>query len=1495
MNIHLYIGSEEVEFSTPPEILYTYQKDDLTNPTIVKNGFSKTIDIEGTPTNNKIFGHFWNVQRVQNTSGEGNGIYFNASRKVPFTLYYGSEIYEEGYVKLDMVNMEGHNIRYSISLYGGLGSFFYNLSINENGDERKLSDLDFDYDLSFTANIDTVKEAWEALKNGDEGKWQTLNFMTAYNGFPEDFDADKIIINTNGTTLVKAKKDGDKIYSTKDGFVLGELPDEMTEWEVRDLRSYLQRPVIRMRKIVEACCKPENNGGYDVVLDEDFFNEENPYWTDTWLTLPMIQNLEYSNEEQILEGATLITEETGGDNNSYMYQPLMFTLGEFSQSIPSSINVRGKIKLPTSNKNPYTSFVWYWNKKGDSYHSGFACYGSLFVQLIAKNGDTVVGASEAYNLTSPNRHDGELRFGNNSRYESNHKYNPYMGMPIYDILGWNKNGYWCYENETTPITLSFTIRNLQSNITDLELVYFWGSSKDKRKKDGVNGFYETAWDSGWATYSRSWAGVNKESLELEILSSNVSAVMGASLGRTGTKVDKGLLLNTEATPADYLLSYTKMFGLYYTKDVESNTIYIETRKSFYDRNEVIDLTDMIDNGKERTITPLTFDTKWYQFSQEADESAFYENYLQTRGVEYGSKVLNTGYEFIADKKQLLEDSAIKSGIEGLERSKYFSAYNNDNVMRTYFGLGLKYNLYNGDDTIEMIGSTPNSGTLLPLNEGEGMKYYDLFPKLQFHDGKNDATDGNNCLVFFSGFKNVVEGRATPLSYYLSDDTLYQTALNEGTPCWLFTTTEKVGDYRLAYKMTELPVFERYLTSNSSTKVKKSLDFGSPQELYIPDYSLTEDANIYYNFWKTYLEDLYDINTRKLTCYVKIKGRPNPNWLRRFYWFDGAIWRLNKIEDWNISGNDTTKMEFIKVQEIGNYTSITQTPIAGISIYTPNNFVVYDGGQINITIKSSEGWRIITTSEGISFSQTKGSGDATITATITQNNSSTIRPFYVTAINDNGQTSKIYLSQDYQGSTFVDVAPDNMIVSAGDYEVDFVWFNQGNNYINSYYTNGDADISADVEGEEYDNKATITVGENNTESVLSSTITFRSGEYEDSIGIDVLPKELEFSIGGESITLAFNYSTPIFGNVPYWISVEDNGDKTYTFTALPNYYSTKHKATITVTAQNSAFSGSFTVKQGVGVPITPNKVSVTPNNLYFESTGGTQFVNVKIPNDWVSIVNGNWISTSTSSSSNEAIVGITVAENTGSERTGIITYIDRNTGTNYSVIVTQLGTSTTRTFTVTPSAIRASSSGGTYTATINYVGKGNDYVNVVADSNISVSQISWVGEIGEMSILIPENYSVMAKQYNITFTYIDGEVILPITQAGAYPTGDGGNTNIDVSGDDTDGTDVSFRTNVAWTATTSDTWISVSPTYGEEGTNTISIDCEPNPNLESRTGYVYINDADTGTNLITYTITQGGLVETLTITPSSITFNSDGGTATITIKSNTNWTIENGTN
>lgn len=1483
-NIHLYIGNTEVEFDTAPEILYTYQVDELTNPTIVKNSFSKTITVRGTKANNKLFGHYWNVERTQvGGSGNADGVYFNASKKMGFQLFVDTELYEQGYVKLDEVRRVDGNYEYDITLYGGLGDFFYNLSINDDGNEMKLSDLNFDYDIDFTINLDTVKTAWDSLKNNRQDKWQTINFMPAYNGIPEDFEADKMLIDTKSTNLAKTKSEDGKTYKTRENWVMAELPDEMTEWETRDLRSYLQRPCIRMKEIVKACCNPDNNGGYSVELDSDFFNENNPYWEQTWLSLPMIQALEYDSGEQTLNGAKLMAGTTTGDTEGYMYQPLTFDMGEFPSSVVSRISLNAVINPSVGNRN--TSYVWFWNWNGDSYHTGWWCVGSLFCQLIAKNGDTVVGASDVYNLTTPIRHNGKLYYGDNTDYTEGHAYSPYMGKTIYNVLGDFRSGGFTKENASSPATFTFTITGLTTNVTSLEMVYYWGASKDKLKKtSGAATTFQTIYDDGWVSHNMtSTTSSDPSKMKMELKSSTLKAVMGGTIGRTGTEVTKSLILNTEASPADYLLSYCKMFGLYFSKSLYEDKIYIQTRKSFYDRTKVTDISNEVDYSKGVTITPIAFDAKWVQFSQEQDDTQFVTEYNTTKGVVYGSKVLNTGYEFDSEKKELLEGNVIRSAIEGLERSKYFTCYNNDSKVRPFFGYGMKYNLYNGDDTIEVNGTNSIGSNLLGINEEDGMKYYDTFPKVQFHDSKKGATDGNNVLVFFSGFKDFTSGRANPINYFLTDDSYWQSTLNEGSACWLFVSGDKdVNEKPIARKLSSIPVFERYLTDANGSTIKKSLDFGTAQELYVPKYGINEEVNIYSNFWKTYLEDLYDINTKILTVYVRLKGKVGYDLLRQFYWFENAVWRINKITDWNIGLDDVTKVEFVKVQDLEGYTSITQTKSNTIKLFASKYNVVPNGEQVTLTINTENGgkWVLKGNDNGLIFSRPDGVGNGTVTLTIPQTKAPANNTNYtITAIDDEGNAHSIVIVQGYNNSTRLNVSPSKLIVSSngGTYDIDFEWINQGNNEVTAASFVGDVTGNVEIDGF----SAAVSVNKNTEDAIISGKVLFEAGNYDAEVLIDQMPEMLEFGKDGGEYEFVFNYNTDVqYNYIPYWATIEGNK-----LTVLPNYYETERGANIMV--QNDRSFAYIRLKQAVGSSPTPETPKVSPKSLYYNQVGGNQLLTINIPNTWRVTETLDWISLNMNNGDGVGVVFVVASANGGNTRSGVIVVEDVVTKEKYDVYVSQVGTTSVRNFSINPTSIDAPADGGVYTVTINYENRNGDYVGV--ESDLEHTDLLWIGDVATLSVTVPNNPTHSDKVFNITFTSSMGDVILTINQEGLEETLTTDKTMID-SDMNGDSNNVSVNSNVPWYIETSVSWITVNPSSGD-GKMDVSIITEKNPTVEDRTGYVYFKSVETNAILATIKVTQEKLVEVITINPSSIVFDSEGGTATITITSNTTWRIE----
>lgn len=312
-SISLYIADKRVDLSDETFILFNYLREDLSNPTIVRNSFSQSITIKGTRNNNKVFGSIFHLDRQTLVSSERfDGVYFDPTRKTPFAIYASTgDVIESGYCKLESVNVEGSDVSYTITLYGGLGQFFYSLTTKENGDALTLADLQYrdasgDLTSNFGIRCDSrsVYDAWNYLKTGQVSLysfWNVLNFCPAYNGLPSDFDTKHALVSSSMFDNVPytMQKDG-KTYGYKDGTdcCLAKFTNSHTEWEMGDLRWYLQRPVISVREFFNAICEPMNNpGGYEVVLDSTFFTEENHLYWDGWITLPTIATEDRTNED----------------------------------------------------------------------------------------------------------------------------------------------------------------------------------------------------------------------------------------------------------------------------------------------------------------------------------------------------------------------------------------------------------------------------------------------------------------------------------------------------------------------------------------------------------------------------------------------------------------------------------------------------------------------------------------------------------------------------------------------------------------------------------------------------------------------------------------------------------------------------------------------------------------------------------------------------------------------------------------------------------------------------------------------------------------------------------------------------------------------------------------------------------------------------------------------------------------------------------------------
>ena len=169
---------------------------------------------------------------------------------------------------------------------------------------------------------------------------------------------------------------------------------------------------------------------------------------------------------------------------------------------------------------------------------------------------------------------------------------------------------------------------------------------------------------------------------------------------------------------------------------------------------------------------------------------------------------------------------------------------------------------------------------------------------------------------YNGHKDLVDYRGSQIPMWISDDLSEMALLNEKTACFLWTDKETYNDEKIAVRKTRLPQYISYRIDKNNN-VTESLDFGLPREMYVDKVNYSEDTTIYVNFWDSFYRDQFNVNTKKVTCYVKLE-RAKQDLLRKFYFFDNAIWLLNKIDSYDVTSYGTTRCEFIKVQDMNNY-------------------------------------------------------------------------------------------------------------------------------------------------------------------------------------------------------------------------------------------------------------------------------------------------------------------------------------------------------------------------------------------------------------------------------------------------------------------------------------------------------------------------------------------------------------------------------------------------
>lgn len=973
----LYIGGREADFSDDTIILYTYRSEDLANPTSVRNTGSRPVTLPGTPRNNAIFGDFFQVQRIT-APGIGGGPSFNPMTRTPFSIYDAQgTIVERGYCKLSGVAVKGSSVTYSVCLYGGLGDLLYALMYDEEGDALSLASLDYGPTaLDFYITREAVREAWDVLA-GDPGspRWEVINFAPCYNGIPDrDFDADRALVKASGVGLeTSVTKDG-KTYTPRSGYALVTMKDKLSEWDTKDLRSYLQRPVLKVSALFDALVRYAATKGYTLALDPAFFSATNPLYSRTWITLPLLSSLAAGSETRTdtvaLPGHDAVPAE--------LFEEVDLPAVPLGSSFEVDVTIRPTASCPQlAGRSKYLGFATL--SDGGDYRQAV-----LYEVLLYDGAGNVIDSSDVVSIQSA------VPGGS---YDTNDILTM-ISAADFDPLGsgdagatqvgaFGPDGAW----SGAPLTFHLEGTGATKIVIHSAVVVF----RNTTSLDDLPGALVPA--TTWPTAD--WSAIDEALAIIGAAGDASYTYTSGAVMRSGALVRKGDLLGGSATPADYLLGYCRTMGLYLYFDKRTNTVSVLTRASLYDNAVAIDIDTLIDRGNGMEITPVVPTSKFYDWTVPA-AGEYADYYRNVFGREYGLHRVNTGYGFNAERVDVLGGIPFRGAVEVLERRKYFvNIEEDDTPIPSPFIDGGKYTLYAPDgSTLDVDLPTPSDAATIAYFDAN-YKTYDRTPKVQLHSAGGTPDENRDTLLFYRG---PAYGSAYD-RFTLTDDSPVMDGLNDSTPCWILEgyLSEGAG-YQVGDRVT-LPSFGRY-RRDAFWRVADSLDLGTPKEIDDPrtDVTAMEGKALYPRLWRDYIADRYDLDTKVVKVRVDLSRlRPDVSLLRRFFWFDGCLWVLNAIEDADPLRPELTDCVFVRVRSMASYIDGQTIPTGGdaddpdpgdepgpgpapeISFSPASLIFPAAGGSLTLTVTANGSWTL-TLPSWLVADKTSGTGDDTVTLT-----------------------------------------------------------------------------------------------------------------------------------------------------------------------------------------------------------------------------------------------------------------------------------------------------------------------------------------------------------------------------------------------------------------------------------------------------------------------------------------------------------------------------------
>ena len=887
--IRLFLEDQEVELNESVSFAITKQFEDITSPADIKNDWSKSVNIPFTKVNNKIFGNIFNVDRLIVSDGSSlMGLYFDPYKKISFRLQWGDAILMQGYAKnLNVTKESNGQGHYTLTLNGELGKVFQEMkkiTFDRTTDEPQYL-IDGSKYVNEIINKDLIYDLWRNAggvnttlyeNTSQYYKLEEIIGFIPNNSYDNDFDYKTFqkknselsmsfvdVLNEKANTIKSGTSYVDYTGIEAETIIgSGLLPREIGEY-----RSYMQIPYIFFNKLFQIFIKKtEEITDYKVELDNSWFIDVNPYWSKLVYILEKFQTkAEFDSHEDNSAGFTLLNSNlrTGSNDVPVLTYPYTYS--------PSTID---------------TQWVTYsgieYNKLKTEYENGN-------VDGIWINQEVPI----AITLTNPRNTDRQtigdantvFYWGPNAQaiivfelLDGNGNHVAYSRSKVYgnDFVGdRNTEGY--YGSYAMPSVRhksgrvwEQTVKAKMNFYIDRDVV---GNSFSIRIKANYN--LQPYNGEMLSRYPEQAYFINSFNTDNIVVFDNVKIQLaeGAKITYTTSDVIKRTnssftlndLWNNEYNVFDEILNYCKQFRIGIFCDYANKKLLFKPLSQYFREYKILDWTDKLDMSKEYHIQPITFENKYVLFNYEKYETELNKLYNEKYGKNFGEFKLSTDYEFNTDEKDLFKYSKVTIPSTDMCLS-WTNLYDNMAVMYT---LPAEITAYNKD---------------------KDEKNVDVFGSLLFYKG---ITAFDNT----SAMRNVK----------ITDDTYLQ-SLNQT----YFYTQD--GDANKSISVGSYPQLDIVYGDKLCT-------FGIPAENYTYlKNSYNNTKGIYNVIWEKYLNERYSKQNKIVTCHLRLTPYDMVNFsYNNFVQIENQLYMVNKIYDYQIDENISTKVDLITIQNINGYT------------------------------------------------------------------------------------------------------------------------------------------------------------------------------------------------------------------------------------------------------------------------------------------------------------------------------------------------------------------------------------------------------------------------------------------------------------------------------------------------------------------------------------------------------------------------------------------------